>query len=96
VFVFGHTGGARGPFTFEGNKLTVTGDVRDEDSVGAMVFAAATSVTIRDNDLLLPAPKGMPAVELRNCHDVVISGNRVTGASRLVMSDSASGNVNAT
>jgi Right handed beta helix region len=95
VFVFGGTGGARGPFTFAGNDLRVTGAVTDEGAVGAFFFAHTDTVDIRNNQIALPRGRGMPAVELRSCNHVVVDGNRVKNGSRLVMADQASNDVHA-
>ena len=44
-------GGARGPFTFDGNKLRVTGAVTDEGAVGAFFFRLYDAIEIRNNQI---------------------------------------------
>jgi hypothetical protein len=95
VFVFGGRGGARGPFIFDGNRLQVTGAVTDEGAVGAFFFSYANTIEIRDNQIDLPRGRDMPAVELRSCSHVVVDGNRVRNAKRLVIADQASVDVHA-
>jgi len=95
VFVFGGPGGARGPFTFDGNRLRVTGAVTDEGAVGAFFFAHTNTIDIRNNQVDLPHRRGMPTVELRSCDHVVVDSNRVKNASRLVMADQATSDVHA-
>jgi hypothetical protein len=95
VFVFGGPGGARGPFTFEGNRLQLTGAVTDEGAQGAFFFAHTDSIGIRNNQLDLPQNSKMPAVELRSCSHVRVDGNRVKNSNRLVMADRTSTDVQA-
>jgi polygalacturonase len=95
VFVFGGRGGARGPFSFNGNRLRVTGAVTDEGAVGAFFFNYTNTIEIRNNQIDLPQGRDMPAVELRSCSHVVVDGNRVKNAKRLVMADQASADVQA-
>jgi Right handed beta helix region len=96
VFVFGgDRGGARGPFTFEGNKLRITGAVTDEEAVGAFFFAHTDRIEIRDNQLDLPRGRDMPVAELRSCRHVVVEGNRVENEGRLVVADGSSADVHA-
>jgi hypothetical protein len=93
VFVYGPQRGQRGPFTFSGNVLQVTGAVTDEDAVGAFVFANARNVSITDNRLTVPVDRAMPAVELRATSDVVISDNRFLGTAKPMLADSSSRNI---
>jgi Right handed beta helix region len=95
AFVFGGRGGARGPFVFEANRLQVTGAVTDEDAVGAFFFSYTNTIEIRDNQINLPQGRDMPVVELRSCSHVVVDGNRVKNAKRLIMADQASTDVQA-
>jgi hypothetical protein len=95
VFVFGGQGGARGPFTFDGNRLRVTGAVTDEGAVGAFFFAHTDTIEIRNNRIDLPRGRDMPTVELRSCNHVLVDGNRVQNANRLVMADQTSSDVHA-
>ena len=95
VFVFGGRGAARGPFAFDGNRLRVTGAVTDEGAVGAFFFAHTDTIEIRNNQIGLPRGRNMPTVELRNCQHVVVEGNRVEHASRLVMADQGSTDIHA-
>jgi hypothetical protein len=96
VFVFGgEQQEARGPFTFEGNKLRITGAVTDEGAVGAFFFAHTDTIEIRDNQLDLPRGRDMPVVELRSCRNVVVEGNRVENEGRLVVADGSSADVRA-
>jgi Right handed beta helix region len=95
VFVFGGPGGARGPFTFDRNRLRTSGAVTDEGAVGGFFFAHTDSIEIRDNRIDLPPGRDMPAVELRSCSHVVVDGNQVENAKRLVMADQASADVQA-
>jgi len=95
VFVFGGPGGARGPFTFEGNDLRVTGAVTDEGAVGAFFFAYTDTIDIRNNQVDLPQSRVMPAVELRGCNHVVVDGNQIRNASRLVTANQESSDVHA-
>ena len=95
VFVFGRPGGARGPFTFDGNRLRVTDAVTDEGAEGAFFFVHTDTIDIRNNQVELPKGRGMPTVELRNCNHVVVDGNRVKNESRLVMADQGSTDVHA-
>jgi polygalacturonase len=95
VFVFGGPGGARGPFTFERNRLRTTGAVTDEGALGGFFLAHTDTIDIRDNQIDLPEGRDMPAVELRSCSHVVIADNRVSNAKRLVMADQSSTDVHA-
>jgi hypothetical protein len=95
VFVFGRRGGARGPFTFDDNRLRVTGAVTDEGAKGAFFFAHTDAIEIRTNRVELPKGRGMPTVELRSCNRVVVESNRVRNESRLVMADRGSLDVHA-
>jgi hypothetical protein len=95
VFVFGGQGAARGPFAFDGNRLRVTGAVTDEGAVGAFFFAHTDTIAIRNNQIDLPRGRDMPTVELRSCDHVVVDGNRVQNAKRLVMADQTSSDVHA-
>jgi hypothetical protein len=95
VFVFGGRGAARGPFTFDGNRLRVTGAVTDEGAKGALFFAHADTIQIRNNQIDLPRGRDMPTVELRSCNHVVVDGNRVQNAKRLVVADQTSSDVRA-
>jgi hypothetical protein len=95
VFVFGGQGAARGPFAFDGNQLRVTGAVTDEGAVGAFFFAHTDTIAIRNNQIDLPRGRDMPTVELRSCDHVVVDGNRVQNAKRLVMADQTSSDVHA-
>jgi hypothetical protein len=80
VFVYGPTGGYRGPFVFEGNSLIVTDRVHDEGSVGAFFLARASDVTILDNDVTFPVGLAVPAVELQDSTNVRVEGNTFTNA----------------
>jgi Right handed beta helix region len=96
VFVFGgEQQGARGPFTFDGNRLRITGAVTDEGAVGAFFFTHTDTIEIRNNQIDLPPRRDMPVVELRSCRHVVVEGNRVENGGRLVMADGASADVRA-
>jgi hypothetical protein len=93
VFVFGPPIGKRGPFTFDSNVFRVSGDVTDEGTVGAFVFANAAGVTIRRNELHAPQGRQMPAVELRGTSNVVVSDNRFSGTAKTVIADADSHDV---
>jgi hypothetical protein len=96
VFVFGgEQQGARGPFTFDGNKLRITGAVTDEGAVGAFFFTHTDTIEIRNNQIDLPPRRDMPVVELRSCRHVVVEGNPVENEGRLVIADGASADVRA-
>jgi hypothetical protein len=71
----------------------VSGTVTDEGSTGALVFAHAAQITIRDNALVMPPEQNMPFVELRASSDVIAENNDVDGADRLVLKDAVSANV---
>lgn len=96
VFVYGPKRGKRGPFTFTGNVLQVTGAVSDEGTVGAFVFSNARNVSISDNQLTVPADRAMPAVELLATSDVVISHNKFLGTAKPVLADSSSRSIRLT
>ncbi len=93
VFVYGGPPGVRGPFTFTGNQWRVSGAVTDEGSTGALFFAHAEGITIRDNAVVMPSERHMPFVELRSSSDVVAEDNDVYGAERLLLKDAESANV---
>jgi hypothetical protein len=95
VFVFGGRGASRGPIAFEGNRLRVTGAVTDEGAKGALFFAHTDRIEIRNNQIDLPRGRDMPTVELRSCNHVVVDGNRVQNAKRLVIADQTSTDVQA-
>jgi Right handed beta helix region len=95
VFVFGSRGAPRGPFTFDGNRLQVTGAVTDEGAKGALFFAHTDRIEIRNNQIDLPRGRDMPTVELRSCNHVVVEGNRVKNAKHLVMADQTTTDVSA-
>jgi hypothetical protein len=69
--------------------------VTDEGAVGAFFFSYTNTIEIRDNQIDLPQGRDMPVVELRSCTHVVVDGNWIANAKRLVMADQASVDVHA-
>jgi hypothetical protein len=92
VTVSGHAGGARGPYSFEGNRLRGDGRL---SANRALLFANAERITIVNNDIVLPAQRNGALVQLVACSHVVISGNHYEGLPRLVVSDPATSDVQA-
>jgi hypothetical protein len=83
MFVYGQQLPYRGPFVVENNQFVAGNAVHDEGAKGAFLFAHAQDVTIRNN--VVSFVSGMPAVELRDAHHVVVSGNQFRGAGELVL-----------
>ncbi len=90
VFVYAKRGDLRGPYDVERNRFIAAGVISDEGATGAFFFSYTTDVTIRANDVTFPAGKAMPAVELRNAHHVVVTGNRFVNAGRTVVASQGS------
>jgi hypothetical protein len=92
VFVYGPTGGYRGPFTFVGNTFVITGAVQDEGSKGAFFLSRARDVTIRDNRVTLPEGRELPGVELRDAEDVSVDENTfVNGGQEILRTERSQG-----
>jgi Right handed beta helix region len=89
IFAFGHTGGFRGPWNVRDNQFIASDRVHDERSVGAMLFANCSDISVTGNHVLYPAGVTMPAIELRTSQNVKVAGNDFTGTSQPVMSDAA-------
>ena len=90
IFVYAKRGDLRGPYDIERNRFIAGGLINDEGATAAFFFAWSTNVTIRANDVTFPAGKAMPAVELRNAHHVVVTGNRFVNAGRTVVAGQGS------
>jgi hypothetical protein len=90
IFVYARRGAFRGPYLIEGNHFLASDKVNDEDATGAFFFAFSTDVTIRDNDVSFPKGAGMPAVEIRNSHDVNVTGNRFTDVGQVIVASQGS------
>jgi hypothetical protein len=90
IFVYAKRGAFRGPFVIERNRFATEGTVTDEAATGALFFAWATAVTIRDNAVSLPSGRQMPAVEIRNSHHVTVTGNQFTNAGRTLLASQGS------
>jgi hypothetical protein len=90
VFVFGTGSTYRGPFVIEANHLIANDRVNDEGSSGAFFFTHAQDVTIRQNTVVFPSGHRMPAIELRDSHDVVANDNQFEGAGTLVIASDGS------
>lgn len=90
VFVFARRGDLRGPYDIERNRFIAGDRINDEGATAAFFFAYSANVTIRANDVTFPVGKAMPAVELRNAHHVVVTGNRFLNAGRTVVASQGS------
>jgi hypothetical protein len=90
VIVVGPKFGRRGPFSFVGNRLTTDASVTDARAKGAFLFSHVTGVTLRDNDVRLPAAAHLAGVELRTTDGVVLQANTFPGATRPVLADATS------
>jgi hypothetical protein len=93
IFVYAKRGAYRGPYLVQGNRFITDGVVNDEGGSGALFFAYCDNVTIRDNVVLFPAGKSLPAVEVRNSHTVEVNGNQFTDAGRTVIASQGSTDV---
>lgn len=87
LFVFGGGPGTRGPFTITGNTFLVGNSVSDEGSKGAFLFAHSAGVTITGNHATFPPGAAMPAVELRACAHVTVTGNVFDHAGTTIVAD---------
>ncbi len=90
LFVFARQGAYRGPFSIVGNRFIAQDHVHDEGSSGAFFFAHAANVTIENNTVTFPKGAAMPAVELRDSHHVMVTGNTFTNAGRTVLATAGS------
>jgi hypothetical protein len=90
LFVFARRGDYRGPYLIAGNRFIANDAIHDENATGAFFFAFSANVTIRGNDVTFPAGAAMPAVEIRNCHRVTVTGNRFTNAGRTIVASDGS------
>jgi hypothetical protein len=90
VFVYSSGASPRGPYLFQSNQLVAAGRLGDEGSKGAFFFGGAHDVTIDRNSVKF-AP-GIIAIELRNTHNVTVSGNQFLGQGTLLQPTQGSSN----
>jgi hypothetical protein len=72
----------------ENNHFRVGGTVNDESTKGAFFFAKVSGVTIKGNQVVFPAGRGIPAVEIRDSKGLDISGNMFQGAGKQLLDTS--------
>lgn len=85
VFVYGPSGGYRGPFRFVDNRFVASNHVRDEGSQGAFFLSRVNGALIRGNVVTFPAGQQMPAVENQDSLNIVVKGNTFTNAGKEVI-----------
>jgi hypothetical protein len=89
IWVYGPPTGFRGPVVIEENRLEVGGTVNDESSTGAFFFTRVNGITIRDNGVIFPKGRRVPAVEIRDCMHLDVAGNSFRNAGRQILDTSA-------
>jgi hypothetical protein len=88
IWIYGVQDGYRGPLVIENNHFRVGGTVNDESTKGAFFFAKVSGVTIKGNQVVFPAGRGIPAVEIRDSKGLDISGNMFQGAGKQLLDTS--------
>jgi hypothetical protein len=89
IWVYGPPTGFRGPLVIERNKLRVGGTVNDESSTGALFFTRVDGITIRHNRVMFPSGQNVPAIEIRDCIHLDVTGNSFRNAGQQLLDTSA-------
>ncbi len=85
IFVVAPSGARRGPFLIERNTFIVGGS-----PAPGFRFGRVTGVTFRNNRATFPANREMIAVGLEDSRQVVVEGNALCGAAKIVAADDQS------
>jgi len=89
VIVKGPAFGTRGPFAFVDNSFWTTGAVSEAHAAGAFLFAHAAGIRISGNEVRVSPAAHLAGVELRDCRDAAVTGNRFTGVTKTIVSSAA-------